>query len=353
MDSSEDQTTTRNPQNNEQTRPRRRRRNWIIGGIVAAGLLVLIVASVSLILLLSLGGSGGGGTAATATFEEEYVLGEGPDKIAVIPVEGTIGAADSSLVQQSPTTTPDGLRDALRQAEDDDSVVGVVLEINSPGGGATASDQMYQHITDFKENSDKPVVASFGSVAASGGYYIATAADEIFSERTTLTGSLGVVLPLLNFSEAADDLGVEQNAITSGEFKNMGSQFKDLSKREREIFQSYVDSGYDQFVEVIVEGRGLPEQRVREIADGRIYSAVRARELNLVDELGGLEEAIKDSRQKADAENARAVRYVQPESFSDALLGRFSSKKTAPEKVLEQTGLNLEPKAYYLYKPGL
>ena len=349
MDSSEDQTT----QNSGQTRPRRRRRRWIIGGIVAAGLLVLIVASVSLVLLVSLGGGGGGPTGSAATFEEEYVLGEGSEKIAVIPVEGAIAAADSSLVQQSPTTTPDGLRDALQQAEDDESVVGVVLEINSPGGGATASDQMHQHIMDFKEASEKPVVASFGSVAASGGYYIATAADDIVSERTTLTGSLGVILPLINFSEAADELGVEQNAITSGEFKNMGSQFKDLSPEEREIFQSYVDSGYNQFVEVIVEGRDLPEPRVREIADGRIYSGPRAKELDLVDELGGLEEAIATSRKKADAGEARAVRYVQPESFSDTLLGRFSPRQSAPEKLMEQTGLNLEPKAYYLYKPGL
>ena len=348
MDSTEDQT-----RENNESRPRRRR-GWIIGGIVAAGLLVLTVASVALVLLVGLGTDGSGGPApAAATFEEEYILGEGSDKVAVIPVEGTIAAADSSVAEQLPTTTPDGLRDALRQAEEDESVVAVVLEINSPGGGATASDKMYEHILDFKESSEKPVVAYFGGVAASGGYYIATAADEIVSERTALTGSLGVVLPLINFSEAADKLGVEQNAITSGEFKNMGSQFKELSPKEREIFQSYVNAGYDQFVQVIVKGRDLPEQRVREIADGRIYSASRAKELDLLDRLGDLEEAVNTSRRSTDIKEVRAVRYVQPESFSDILLGRFSSQENTTEKVLEETGLNLEPKLYYLYKPGL
>lgn len=351
MSSEEDQATT---DNNVENRPRRRKRGWIIGGIVAAGLLVLTVGSVALVLLVGLGGTDGGGSAgAPIAFEEEYIQGEGSDKIAVIPVEGTISAADSSVTEQLPTTTPDGLRDALRQAEDDESVVAVVLEINSPGGGATASDQMYRQILDFKESSEKPVVAYFGGVAASGGYYIATAADEIVSERTALTGSLGVILPLLNFSEAADEFGVDQNAITSGEFKNMGSRFEELSKQEREIFQSYVDAGYDQFVGVIMEGRDLPEQRVREIADGRIYSATQAKELDLIDTLGGLEKAINSSRQNADAKEIQAVRYVQPESFSDVLLGRFSSQESTPEKILEETGLNLERKLYYLYTPGL
>ncbi|CAN5551708.1 hypothetical protein BH24ACT22_BH24ACT22_16240 [soil metagenome] len=349
MDSTENQPD----QATNEARPRRRRRGWIIGGIVAVGLLLLTAASLALVLLVGLGSDGGRSATAPAAFEEEYIQGEGSDKIAVIPVEGTIASADSSVSEQLPTTTPDGLRDALRQAEEDESVIAVVLEINSPGGGATASDKMYRQILDFKESSKKPVVAYFGGVAASGGYYIATAADEIVSERTALTGSLGVVLPLINFSEAADDLGVKQNAITSGEFKTMGSQFKELSDKERKIFQSYVDDGYDQLVEVIMEGRDLPEKRVREIADGRIYSASRAKKLDLIDALGDLEKAIKTSRNNADAKETQAVRYVQPESFSDLLLGRFSSSKSTPEVLLEETGLNLERKLYYLYMPGL
>jgi protease-4 len=169
--------------------------------------------------------------------------------------------------------------------------VAVVIEINSPGGGVTASDEMHQSILDFRENTSKPVVVSMGDTAASGGYYIATAADRIVANETTLTGSLGVIIPLNNFAEAAEKYGIRQVVIKSGKYKDMGSAFREMRPDEREIFQSIVNQEYAEFVDVISEGRGIPEERVREIADGRVYSGSQARDLGLVDSFGGLDEA--------------------------------------------------------------
>ena len=315
---------------------------------MSLGLVVLTVGAV--VVVLAVGASGPG--ASAAVFEEEYVSGEGPEKVAVVPVVGTIASADNSVPGTQPPVTPEGLADALRQAEADPTVAAVVLEVNSPGGGVTASDEMHQSILDFRESSGKPVVVSMGDTAASGGYYISTAADRIVANETTLTGSLGVIFSLTDFSELADDYGVEQEVVKSGEFKDMGSSFRNLTPEEREILQSIVDESYDEFVSVIVEGRDLPEERVREIADGRVYSGQQAKELGLVDSFGGLDEAAEIYEDLAGVDEATVVRYVQPETFADALLASFAPQKPEALQIAEEAGLTLEPKPYYLYLPG-
>jgi protease-4 len=315
---------------------------------VALGLLVFTAGLVALVLAV---GAGGRSASPAVYYEEEYVSGTGPDKIAVVPVDGTIAAADSSTGDLQPTTTPEGLAGALRQAGGDASVAAVVLEVNSPGGGVTASDEMHQSILDFREQTGKPVVVSMGDVAASGGYYISTAADRIVANETTLTGSLGVIFALTDFSGLADRYGVEQEVVKSGEFKDMGSSFRDLTPEEREILQSIVDEAYDEFVGVIVEGRGLPEERVREIADGRVYSGEQAKELGLVDSFGGLDEAAEVSRNLANVREATVVRYVEKPTFVETLMARFAPQEPEVLQIAEEAGLTLEPKPYYLYLP--
>ena len=329
---------------------RRRKWPWVVGGLVALGLLGLAVISVALLVALGAGGMVGG--ASPVVYEEEYVSGEGTNKVAVIPVQGAIASADSTLGGVQPTVTPEGLADALGQAADDDSVQAVVLAVNSPGGGVTASDEMHQSILDFKEKTGKPVVVSMGDTAASGGYYISTAADSIVANETTLTGSLGVIFQLNNFEELADKYGYKQVVIKSGEFKDIGNAFREVTPEEREIFQSLVDESYAEFVDVISTGRDIPEDRVREIADGRIYSGQRARELGLVDSFGGLDEASAEARELANAGQATVVRYVQPPTFTDALLSGLGPQPSQAERLAQEAGLDLEPKPYYLYLPG-
>ncbi len=327
---------------------RRRRWPFVVGGLVALGLLVLTAGLVALVLAIGTSGP----SAASAVYEEEYISGSGPTKIAVVPIQGTIVPADATVAGVQPTSTPEGLADALQQAKDDPGVAAIVLEVNSPGGGVTASDEMHRSILDFREQTGKPVVVYMGDVAASGGYYISTAADRIVANETTLTGSLGVIFTLTDFSELADRYGVEQEVVKSGEFKDMGSSFRDLTPEEREIFQSIVDEAYDEFVSVIVEGRDLSEERVREIADGRVYSAEQAKELGLVDSFGELDEASNVSRELAGVEEATVVRYVESPTFTETLLARLAPQKPEALQIAEEAGLTLEPKPYYLYLPG-
>jgi protease-4 len=312
---------------------------------VVLGLVGLAVVAVVLILAA-------GGPTAPPVYDEEYVAGDGPDIIAVVPVEGTIAPADNTLGGTQPTVTPEGLADALRQAGQDTSVVAVVLEINSPGGGVTASDDMHQSILDFKKNTGKPVVVSMGDTAASGAYYISTAADRIVAHETTLTGSLGVIIPLNNFAEAAEKYGIKQVVIKSGEYKDMGSAFREMRPDEREVFQTIVDQEYAEFVDVISEGRGIPEERVREIADGRVYSGIQARGLGLVDSFGNLDEASATAGRLAHAKDTTVVRYVQEPTLTETLLARLAPQEPQAQQIMEAAGLDLEPKPYYLYLPG-
>jgi protease IV len=336
---------SRQPERPEGETRRRRRWPFVVGGLMALGLIGLAVVAVFLILAAS-------GPTIPAVYAEEYVAGDGPDIVAAVPVEGTIAPADDTLGGTQPTATPEGLADALRQAGQDTSVVAVVLEVNSPGGGVTASDEMHQSILDFRENTGKPVVVSMGDTAASGGYYISTAADRIVANETTLTGSLGVIFQLNNFAEAADKYGIKQVVIKSGKYKDMGNAFREMRPDEREIFQSIVDQEYSEFVDVISEGRDIPEDRVREIADGRVYSGIQARALGLIDSFGNLDEASATAGRLAGAKDTTVIRYVQEPTLTETLLARLAPQEPQAQQIMEAAGLDLEPKPYYLYLPG-
>ncbi len=343
--------------------PRRsRRRGLLIGGAIAFVLLFLTAGMISLVLIAAPGGSdgrprgGGGGQAAPpVSFQERYVSGEGADKIAVLPITGLIASQQSEpnpLVSQA-AASPEILRDQLRQATEDERVRAVILEIESPGGGVVATDQMHRSIQDFKEETEKPVIVSMGSTAASGGYYIATAADRIVANESTLTGSLGVIFEYLNLAEAAEEYGIEQEVIKSGPYKDIGSATREPTEEELEILQAYVDEGYDQFVQVIVEGRSLPEGEVREIADGRVYSGLQAEALGLVDEIGGLDHAAELAGELAGLEEeATVVRYQRrAPGLGELLWARLVPSEPEALKVLKEAGLDPTPELRYLYRP--
>ncbi len=330
----------------------------MIGGAIVGVLLFLTVGTIALVLLIGPGGSnsgrgsGGGGSAVPPeTFREKYVSGDGPDKVAVLPVVGTISTAGPTSVG-SAAATPETLRDQFRQAEEDGRVKAVVLEVDSPGGGVVPTDEMYRSIQEFKETTGLPVVISMSQTAASGGYYIATAADRIVANESTLTGSLGVIFSYLNFAEAAAEYGIEEEVIKSGPFKDIGSSTREPTEEELEILQSYVDESYDGFVEVIVEGRGLPEEEVRELADGRVYSGLQAESLGLVDELGDLERAAEVSAELAGLDDATVVRYQRrAPGITELLQGRLAPPEPEALQVLEAAGLNPTPELQYVYRP--
>jgi protease-4 len=201
-------------------------------------------------------------------------------KIGVVVLEGVIS---SDLAER-----------AVRQLDkhgEDPAIKAIVLRIDSPGGGVASSQEVYEAIRRLR-SSGKLVVASLGSVAASGGYYIACVTERIFANAGTLTGSIGVIVQLANTEELLRKIGVTSTAITSGPFKDSGNPTRSLRPEERQVFQALVDDVYQQFVEAVSQGRQMPVEEVRQIADGRIYTGRQAKELRLVDDLGTFQDAV-------------------------------------------------------------
>ena len=216
----------------------------------------------------------------------------GGAKVAVVEVEGVIGvSAERSLDSE-------GIVRTLGEYRDDPAVRAVVLRINSPGGVVAPTQEIFTAVRRVRE-AKKPVVASLGSVAASGGYYVAVAADRIYASPGTLTGSIGVVMQLANLEGLLKKVGVEYVVVKAGAYKDVGNFARSMTPEERRILQALLDDVYDQFILAVADGRGLEPKDVRTFAEGRIYSGRQAHGLKMVDDLGGLEDAIEAAAKMA------------------------------------------------------
>ena len=249
-------------------------------------------------------------------------------KIAVISLGGTITMQDSSLFS-GVTITPDLVKDYLTRAEKDEAVKAIVLRIESPGGEIAPCQEILWEIERVKET--KTIVVSMGGTAASGGYYISTKADKVVALPTTMTGSIGVISQVINVEGLLEKLGIQIETFKGGKYKDMYSGYREMTPEEKEIMQGMVDEYYELFVDVVAEGRGLSKDEVRDLATGQIYTGTEAKELGLVDALGGLDTAIDLAMELAGIEVAR-VEYYQPPrvtlwsllGFADAIRVRLS-----------------------------
>lgn len=212
---------------------------------------------------------------------------------------------------------------ALKQLDTikrDDTIKGVMLTVNSPGGSTYASDELYQKLKEVKD-AGKKVYVQMETMAASGGYYISAPADKIYAGPQTITGSIGVISESIDYSELLGNLGVKTNTIKSGEHKDIMSPSKEMTPEEREILQSINKDSYDQFINVIVKGRHMSESKVRQLADGRIYSAQQAKNNGLVDEIGYKDAAIKDLKKAINAKDAQVISFDESEAGLSSLFG--------------------------------
>lgn len=247
---------------------------------------------------------------ALGTSDSPGLLALRGGSIALIRVEG--GIYDS--------------REVIRQIHkyrDSRSVKAILIRIDSPGGGVAASQEIHEEVVRTRTDYGKPVVASMGAVAASGGYYIAVAADRIVANPGTVTGSIGVIANFTNLEDLYKKIGVESRVIKSGKFKDSGSPFRDMTKEEERLLQSLVDDMYKQFVEAVTKGRNMSEEKVLSIADGRIFSGRQALELGLVDELGNLQDAIQAAAKMGGIKGKPVVVSEKKRGFSilDLILG--------------------------------
>lgn len=231
----------------------------------------------------------------------------GGEKVGVIPVAGVI--LDSREVI-----------DQIKQFEEEGDIKALVIRINSPGGGVGPSQEIFREV---ERVAKKRVVASMGSVAASGGYYVALGAEKIFANPGTITGSIGVLMEFTNLEGLLKKLGLESYTIKSGKFKDTGSPLRQMTAEERKLLEGVVEDVHRQFVETVVKKRKLSKADVEKVADGRILTGRQAKELGLVDEIGNLQDAIAEAAKMAGIKGKPDVVYARRTRFSllEFLLG--------------------------------
>ncbi len=235
------------------------------------------------------------------------------DRVALIRIEGVILDAQATISE-------------LKHYSENPLVKAIVLRIDSPGGGVVPSQEIHDAVKRVKNKSNKAIIASMGTVAASGGYYIAAATDRIIANPGSLTGSIGVIMEMANFEGLMKKVGVEGVVIKSGRFKDVGSPVRKMSDEERKLLQSVMDDVHQQFIQAVADGRSLEVSDVEPLADGRIYTGRQAKEARLVDELGDLDDAIHIAADIAGMEGEPKV--VEPRkrfSFRDIIESRWSS----------------------------
>jgi protease-4 len=233
------------------------------------------------------------------------------DSVGILEVNGVITESRKTLAK-------------LERLEEDDQIKAVVLRLNSPGGSVAPSQEIYEAVKSFK----KPLVVSMGSIAASGAYYIACGAKKVFANPGTMTGSIGVIMEFANLQKLYDWAKVHRYAIKTGKFKDVGAEYREMTPDEHQLLQTMVDDILGQFKKAVSTGRNLTLEQVSAIADGRIFSGSQAKEAHLVDELGTLQDAIKEAAKQGGIKGKPSVVYVEKQrrSILDLLTDDTSSE---------------------------
>jgi protease IV len=290
--------------------------------------------------------------------EETTVEGQGDAKILIVDISGVLSDEAITPVLSVGSTPPRvpllvRMREELTKAEKDPKVRAVVLRINSPGGTVTASDIVYRELMLFRERTHRPVVAVLMDLAASGGYYVALAADTIVAHPTTVTGSIGTIMVSVNAEGLMQKIGVAPVTIKSGARKDMGSPFRTLTPEERAIFQAVIDDLHRQFTDKVAERRRLAPDVVRNLADGRVYTADQALAAKLIDQIGYMPEALGQARRAAGVDQARIVVYARPREYRATYYARADASTGSLEASLAQlaTIAGLGPRFLYLWWP--
>jgi protease-4 len=290
------------------------------------------------------------------THLQEVIVAESPawfewNRIALIDVEGYIGTESGAIFRSGVTSVAD-VKEKLDIATRDRRIKAVVLRVNTPGGEAAASDMIHQEIIRFRAGTGKPVVAALMGTAASGGYYVACAADSIMAQPSTVTGSIGVIMHFANAEGLFEKIGVRSEVIKSGELKDIGSPMRGMTSEERRILQQVNNALFARFIEVVRDGRRLmTDEQIAAVSNGRIFTAAEARDLNMVDGIGYLDDAIALARALAGIQTADVVHYrVYPDYNSNiyAALAGSQLLQKGFSAVLDRSG----PAFLYLWSPG-
>ncbi len=257
---------------------------------------------------------------STKPLEEKVLEGKGTPKILLVDLDGIISFKEQTSGLQLKTKPSKAalFREVFRKAESDSDIAGVIIRINSPGGTVSASDAIYHEIMSFKQTRNIPVYTYIMELAASGGYYVASASDRIIASPTAITGSIGVIAMKFNVEELLSKVGISNETYKSGPKKDFWSPFRPSTPEEQKMIQDIIDRLFARFVGVVYENRQklLTEQEVRGLADGRILTADEALKTKLIDQVAYLDETIDTMKKALDIKEARVVTYARPETFT-------------------------------------
>ena len=288
----------------------------------------------------------------------EVILQDSPakEKILMIDISGIISSTLNIGFLEREGDVVSRIYYRLQKAAEDKYVKGVILRLDTPGGEVTASDILYNEILKFKKKKNIPVISLAMGVAASGGYYIAAASDYIIAHPSTITGSIGVISVFPNVAKLISFFGVEMNVIKSGEMKDAGSSFREMSEKDRQLYQDIIDEFYEGFLDAVMSSRKehLSREDLRKLADGRVYTAKQALALNLIDEVGYMDTAIKKVQDMAGLRDTRIVTYTY---YPKTKTNIYASSQPKPEMFnkdsLERILPTLKSGFYYLWLPYL
>jgi protease IV len=275
-------------------------------------------------------------------------------KILLLDVSGVITTSFDANILSREKNILSSIRYRLEKASEDRSIEGLILRVDTPGGEVTASDIIYNEILLFKQKTGIPVVVLGMGIMASGGYYIASAGDYIITHPTAITGSIGVISIFPNIQELFDKIGIKVNIIKSGRMKDSGSSFREMTTEEETIFQSVVDELYQNFLNVVLEGRKklLSQDQLESIADGRIYTARQALELKLIDEIGYFDRAFEKTKQLAGIRKAKLVTYTYyPKSKTNIYASASDPLALTKQDDIKKIFPSLQAGFYYLWLP--
>ena len=278
------------------------------------------------------------------------------EKVLMIDIDGTISSALETGFLAREKSVVARVFERLERAAADPLVKAVILRLDTPGGEVTASDIVYHEVLRFKERTGRPVVGLMMSVAASGGYYIASACDIIVAHPSSLTGSIGVIPIFPSLESLMSKVGVKVNVIKSGPAKDSGSPFREMTEEDRKLFQVIIDEYYEGFLEVVARGRKgkVPAADLRTIADGRIYTAPQALKLGLIDAVGYFDDAFGQAKDLASLKSAKLVSYTYfPKTKSNIYASRLGDFSPLDAKVLESMLAVLKAGFYYLWLPQI
>jgi protease-4 len=261
----------------------------------------------------------------------------GQAKVAMIDVRGMLADAERPDLFGQGTNPVDRFVTQLALAENDPDIAAIIIRITSPGGTVTASDIMYRELRRFELVSHKPVVASLGEVAASGGYYLALGSDRIIAEPTSITGSIGVIMPTINFSAGLNSIGIRSRSVKSGANKDLANPLEPMRDEQYALIQALVDEYFARFRTLVLERRHIKPEDVSTCTDGRVFSGEDAAKLGLVDEVGGVREAFESAKKLAGLKAATLVKYADKDHPARSIY----ALSDGPQPQAQSSGLNV------------